>query len=404
MSRTPTSLGAPQILAGQRTATGRHWGSLAGIRSDDLAANSIRGAVDRSGVDDNAVDEVNTEIVNASGEAMGNVARFSSLLAGLPSRSAGLSMNCYCESGLSAFISLTHAVGFGSTRAGVAVGVEVMSGSTWPAAVPAGERYPGALAARHAMRSGEGGPKPLQLEANGTMIEIPEAVRATARKYGTFRGAMDESALRSQQRTGNAWDQGRLADEVVAVATDAVEITSDETFWRESALEGIGRLRGYFPGCPDGTADDSSSVSDGARALFAADAATARHFDPEPLGEVVAAAIAGVAPADYAVGPVPATRKLRARAERSLDDVGLIEINEAFAAQTLACVRELDLDESLQREGGSHCEGPRARKLGHANSHTTGARHASSVHSIRNRVDVCRGGMGVAVLIGNPAA
>lgn len=405
MTRTPATLGAPLILAGQRTPMGRHWGNLSGIRPDDLAASAIRAAVDHSGLHDDAISEVYAGIVNASGEAMGNVARFSSLLAGLSASTSGLSMNCYCGSGLSAFTSLAHAVGFGSAQAGVAVGVEVMSRSTWPVAIPVNERYPGILAGRNAMWSGAGGPQHPELEANGTMIEMPEAVQATARQYGISREEMDEFALRSQQRAESAWDEGRFADEVFSVVTSTGEMTCDETYRRESTLEGLGRLRGYFPGCPDITAGNSSSVADGASALVVADRVTAQQYCLEPLGEVVATAIVGVAPADFALGPVPAIRKLLARADLSLGDIGLVEINEAFAAQTLACVRELGLDESCLNVNGG------AIALGHALGNSGTRILVTLVHEMRRRstrfgiASLCvGGGMGVAVLIRNPAA
>jgi acetyl-CoA acyltransferase len=395
----------PLILAGRRTPMGRHWGSLSGIRPDDLAASAIRNVVDHSGLPDDAIDEVHAGIVNASGEAMGNVARFSTLLAGLPTSTSGLTMNRYCGSGLSAFSSLAHAVGFGSAQAGVAVGVEVMSRSTWPVAIPVNERYPGILSGRNAMWSGAGGPQHPELEANGTMIEMPEGVQETARHYGIRREEMDEFSLRSQQRAANAWDEGRFDDEVFSVATGAGEMTRDETFRSQSTLEALSGLRGYFAGCPDITAGNSSSVADGASALAVADVATARHFGLKPLAEVVATAVAGVAPADFSLGPVPAIRKLLSRAGLSLDDVGLLEINEAFAAQTLACVRELDLDESRLNVNGG------AIALGHALGNSGTRILVTLVHEMRRRsirfgiASLCvGGGMGVAVLVRNPEA
>jgi acetyl-CoA C-acetyltransferase len=384
---------------------GRHWGSLSGIRPDDLAAMAIRATVARSGLEDSEIDEVHAGIVNASGEAMGNVARFASLLAGLSPSTSGLSMNRYCGSGLSAFTTLAHAVGFGSARAGIAVGVEVMSRSTWPVAIPVNERYPGVLNGRNAMWSGAGGPQHPKLEANGTMIEMPEAVQATARKYGISREEMDEFALGSQRRAAQAWDEGRFADEVFPVVTSGGEIACDETLRSDSTLQGLGRLRGYFPECPDITAGNSSSVADGASALSIADKSTAQHFELEALGEVVATSVAGVAPADFALGPVPAILKLLSIADLTLDDVGLVEINEAFAAQTLACARELGLDETRLNVNGG------AIALGHALGNSGTRILVTLVHEMRRRstrfgiASLCvGGGMGVAVLIRNPAA
>ena len=161
---------------------GRFGGSLSQIRVDDLAAEVIRAATARAGLPADQVDEVFAGTVNASGEAMGNLARFAALLAGLPTSVAGVTMNRYCGSGLSAVNALAHSISFASAGAGVAVGAEVMSRSTWPVAIPVGQKYPGPLVGRNAMWSGAGGPQHPALEADGTMIEMPEGAQLVAGK------------------------------------------------------------------------------------------------------------------------------------------------------------------------------------------------------------------------------
>jgi acetyl-CoA acetyltransferase family protein len=393
------------IVSGARTPMGRHWGSLSGIRTDDLAALAIREAVDRSGLPSERIDEVHAGIVNASGEAMGNIARFSSLLAGLPVTTAGVTMNRYCGSGLSAFNSLVHAIGFGSLEAGVALGVEMMSRSTWPVAIPVNQRYPGVLEGRNAMWSGAGGPQHPELEANGTMIDMPPGAQLIANKFGITREEMDAFALRSHQRAARAWDEGRFDDEVFTVVTGSGDFSSDETYRRDSSLERLGRLKSYYEGCPDITAGNASPVSDGATALVVAGARVVDEFGLTPLAEVVATSSAGVTPEEFAIGPVPAIEQLLRRSGLSLDEVGLIEINEAFASQNLACARALGIDEDRLNVNGG------AIALGHALGNSGVRILTTLVYEMRRRgtkfgiASLCvGGGMGVATLVRNGSA
>jgi acetyl-CoA acetyltransferase family protein len=384
---------------------GRHWGSLSGIRTDDVAAMAIRESVARSGLPVERIDEVHAGIVNASGEAMGNLARFSSLLAGLPVTTAGISMNRYCGSGLSALNSLAHAIGFGSVCAGVAVGVEIMSRSTWPVAIPVNERYPGVLAGRNAMWSGAGGPQHPDLEADGTMIDMPPGAQLIASRYHINREEMDAFALRSHVRAALAWDEGRFANEVFTVTASTGDFSCDETFRRDSSLEQLGRLKSYYEGCPDITAGNTSPVSDGASALVVADGFTVDEFGLAPSGEIIGTAAVGVAPSDFSIGPVPAIEQLLSRSGLDVADIGLFEINEAFAAQTIACMRELKIDEERLNVNGG------AIALGHALGNSGTRIVVTLVHEMRRRgtrfgiASMCvGGGMGVAVLIRNPDA
>lgn len=404
MSEAGSTRSGVFILAGARTPMGRHWGSLSGIRTDDLGALAIREVVDRSGLPGDRIDEVHAGIVNASGEAMGNIARFSALLADLPVTTAGVTMNRYCGSGLSAFNSLVHAIGFGSVNAGVALGVETMSRSTWPVAVPVNERYPGVLAGRNAMWSGAGGPQHPELEANGTMIDMPPGAQLIANRFGITREEMDVFSLRSHERAARAWDEGRFEDEVFTVATSSGDFSSDETFRRDSNLERLGRLKGYYEGCPDITAGNASPVSDGATALVVAGARIVDEFGLTPLAEVVATSSAGVAPEEFAIGPVPAIEQLIRRSGLSIDEVGLFEINEAFASQILACARALGIDEERLNVNGG------AIALGHALGNSGARILTTLVYEMRRRgtkygiASLCvGGGMGVATLVRNVA-
>jgi acetyl-CoA C-acetyltransferase len=390
------------IVAGVRTAMGRFGGALSRVRVDDLAAGVIRAAVQRAGLADDQVDEVFAGTVNASGEAMGNVARFASLLAGLPPSVAGVTMNRYCGSGLSAVNALAHSISFGAAAAGVAVGAEVMSRSTWPVAIPAGEKYPGPLIGRNAMWSGAGGPQHPALEADGTMIEMPEGAQFVADKFSFGRSSLDAYALSSHCRAAQAWDSGRFGDEVVAVSTPRGSFEVDETFRRDSSLASLAALTGYYDGCPDITAGNASPVSDGASALVLVGPDVAGTLGGRPFGEIVATASVGVEPALFALGPVTAVRKLLAGTGVSLDDVGLFEINEAFAAQMLVCIDQLGLDPGRVNVNGG------AIALGHALGNSGSRIMVTLVHEMRRRgtrygiAALCVGaGQGIATLVRN---
>jgi acetyl-CoA acetyltransferase family protein len=387
------------VLSSVRTPMGRHEGSLSGVRVDDLASVVIREAVTRARVDPGDVEEVAFGIVNASGEAMGNVARFASLLAGLPVSAAGVSMNRYCGSGLSAVNALAHELAFGGASVGVAGGAETMSRSTWPILKPRGARYVGPIAARDAMWSGAGGPQHPGLEADGTMIEMPEGAQFIALECGITRAEMDAYALESHHRAAAAAEAGRFDEEIIPIPLpDGSMFDADETIRRDTSLERLASLPPYYPGCPDITAGNASSINDGASAMVMA-TANAVPKQTEPLAKVIATAITGTEPKRFAIGPVLAIRKLLARTGLSLDEVGLVEINEAFAAQMLACIRELDLDpERVNVNGG-------AISLGHALGNSGARITVTLLHEMRRRgirygiASLCIGaGQGIATL------
>jgi len=391
---------AAVVLSAVRTPVGRHAGALSSVRPDDLAAVAIRAAVSRAAVAPAAVDEVMIGIVNASGEAMGNVARFASLLAGLPVTTAGLSMNRFCGSGLSAINAMAHAVAFGSVRVGVAGGVESMSRSTWPVLKLANPRYVGPLVARDAIWSGGGGPQHPALEADGTMIEMPEGAQLVAKELGISRAEMDAWAARSHARAAAAWAGGRFSHEVVPVVLpDGTPVDADETVRPDTTMERLAGLRHYHPGCPDITAGNASPINDGASALVIAAEGAAGELGARPLARIVATSAVGIDPAHFALGPAPAIRRLVSKAGVRIEDVDLVEINEAFAAQVIACIRELDLDEERVNVNGG------AIALGHALGNSGSRITVTLLHELQRRggrygiAALCVGsGQGIATL------
>lgn len=367
------------VCSGVRTPVGRHGGGLADVRPDDLLAGVLREAVDRSAVDPERLEEVSVGIVNASGEAMGNVARYSTILAGLPVGVAGMSMNRFCGSGLAAFNALSHAIAVGSVEAGVAAGVESMSRSTWPILKPRNPRYVGAVpGGRDAMFSGAGGPQNPTLEADGTMIEMSEGAQAIAEKHGIGRAEMDAFALRSHERAAAASTGGLFVEEIVPVQLPQGVLETDETIRSDTSLERLGRLSPYDALAPDVTAGNASPVSDGASALVLATGEAARAAG-RPLARVVGTAVAATEPKWFATAPVLAIRKLLERTGVSLDEVNLIEINEAFASQMIACIRELDLDEDRVNVNGG------ALALGHALGNSGTRLTVTLLHEMKRR-------------------
>jgi acetyl-CoA C-acetyltransferase len=396
------SLAMPVVLAAVRTPVGRHAGALSHVRPDDLAAITVREALARSGVSPSDVDEVMLGIVNASGEAMGNVARFAALLAGIPPTAAGLSMNRFCGSGLSAVNALAHSIAFGAVRAGVAGGVETMSRSTWPILKLANPRYVGPLVARDAIWSGAGGPQHPSLEADGTMIDMPEGAQVVATELGISRAEADAWAARSHARAAAAWAEGRFADEVVPVPGPKPSdppVTIDETVRADTTLERLAGLRPYHPAAPDITAGNASPINDGSSAVVLADEAWARSAGLAPMARVIATSAVGIDAAHFALGPVPAIRRLLDGAGLGLDDIDLFEINEAFAAQVIACVRTLGLDEARVNVNGG------AVALGHALGNSGSRITVTLLHELARRggrfgvAALCvGGGQGIATL------
>ena len=329
-----------------RTPIGRFGGALSGVRPDDMAALTIATLMERNphmGWD--ATDDVILGCANQAGEDNRNVARMAVLLSGLPVGVPGTTVNRLCGSGMEAIGLAARAVKAGEADLVVAGGVESMSRApkVMPKATAAFDRtseiYDTTIGWRFVNP---------RLEERFGRDEMPSTAENVAREFGVGREDQDRFALRSHQRAAAAIASGRMADEIVPVAVpqrrgDPVVVDTDEHPRPDTSFEALSTLRVIFP--PDGTvtAGNASGINDGAcAALVASEVAIARH-GLRPLARIRAMAVAGVPPRIMGIGPVPATRKLLDRTGVQLQDIGVVELNEAFAAQSLACLRELGL-------------------------------------------------------------
>jgi 3-oxoadipyl-CoA thiolase len=357
------------VIAAVRTPVGRYGGGLAGIRPDDLAALAIRAAVDRAGVDPAEVEDVYLGCANQAGEDNRNVARMAALLAGLPDSVAGLTVNRLCASGLSAVVGACHAIAAGDGDLFVAGGVESMSRAPLvtakpDAAYPRGDRtlYDTTLGWRFP------NPRLEQLFPLETMGETGENV---AERCGISRDEQDAFALRSQER----WAAADFSDELVP----AGELERDEHPRPDTTAEKLASLKPAFRAGGTVTAGNSSGLNDGAAALVIASEEKARELGADPLGSFVASAVAGVDPRVMGIGPVPAVRKLLARAGVDVAELDVVELNEAFASQSLAVVRELGLDEEKVNPNGG------AIALGHPLGMSGARLVVTLLHELRRR-------------------
>jgi 3-oxoadipyl-CoA thiolase len=346
------------ICAGVRTPFGRHGGALAPVRTDDLAAIPIRSLVDRlPRVDWAALDEVILGCANQAGEDNRNVARMALLLAGLPPQVPGVTVNRLCASGLEAVGQAARAIATGSAELVVAGGVESMSRSPYVLA-----KATAAFGRDQKLEDTTLGwrfvnPELHKRYGTDSMTQTAENV---AREDGVSRGDQDAYALRSQERAERARAAGRLADELVPVKVvhgrETRLVAQDEQPRPGTTLADLARLEPLHGAGTTITAGNASGLNDGACALLlASDAAAARH-GLEPLARVTGMASAGVEPRVMGRGPVPAVRKLLARHGRTLSDYAVVEINEAFAAQVLACTRALGLPDDaphVNADGGA---------------------------------------------------
>jgi 3-oxoadipyl-CoA thiolase len=336
------------ILSAVRTPVGRYGGGLSGVRPDDLAALVVRAAVDRAGIPESELEDVWLGCANQAGEDKRNVARMAVLLAGLPDSVAGVTVNRLCASGLAAIVGACQAVVSGDGDLFVAGGVESMSRAPFAtpkpdAAFPRGDRvmYDTTLGWRF--------PNP-RLQELFPLESMGETGENVAERWAVSREEQDEFALRSQERWLAAAEAGRFDDELVP----AGDLTRDEHPRPGSTLERLAALRPAFRDGGTVTAGNASGLNDGAAAVVVASEERARELGVEPLGAFVASAVAGVDPRVMGIGPVPAVRKLLARTRLEVGDLDLVELNEAFASQSLAVVRELGLDdEKVNVNGGA---------------------------------------------------
>jgi acetyl-CoA acyltransferase len=327
-----------------RTPFGRYGGSLATIRADDLAAIPIAALMTRNAeVDWNALDEVIYGCANQAGEDNRNVGRMALLLAGLPKEVPGCTVNRLCASSMEAVASAARAIKSGEADLVIAGGVESMSRA--PFVMGKGDAAYSRAMKLEDTTMGWRFVNPVMKAKYGTDT-MPETGETVAEEYKVSRGDQDAFALRSQQRAAEALRNGNLAQEIVAVLVPQkkggpTHFSTDEQPRPDSTLEGLAKLKGVVK--PEGTvtAGNASGINDGACAILLASEAGVKRHGLTPRARVVASAAAGVAPRIMGMGPVPATRKLLDKTKLSMDDMNVIELNEAFASQALAVLREL---------------------------------------------------------------
>jgi acetyl-CoA acetyltransferase family protein len=385
------------ILDAVRTPIGRHGGALAGVRTDDLAAGVIGALVQRSpNLDPAAIGDVVFGDSNGAGEDNRNVARMALLLAGVPPSVPGTTVNRLCGSGLEAVISASRAIAVGDHSVCIAGGVESMSRAPWVMLKP--ERgYPRTNETMWSTTLGWRMVNP-RMPANWT-ISLGEGAELLASKYSISREEQDAFAVRSHRQAAAAWDAGRYAGEVVAV--EGIDLARDECIRADSSIEALAKLRPAFRADGTVTAGNASPLNDGAAAVLLADDGGARRAGREPLARIVARAVSAVEPPLYGIGPVAAANTALSRAGIAWKDLAVVELNEAFAAQSLACLREWpDLDpEKVNPNGG-------AIAIGHPIG-CSGARIIGSLaHELRRRgggyglAAICIGvGQGLAVVL-----
>jgi len=363
------------IVGAVRTPIGRHGGSLRSVRPDDLGAVALGALMERTGVPPSEVEDVFFGCANGAGEDNRNVARMSLLLAGFPEEVGGVTVNRLCGSGLDAVAQAARAVMLGEADAYVGGGVESMSRAPW--AVPKPERaFPTGNATMYDTTLGWRFVNPRMEELGhtdslGTTAENLAQERflvtpdedqpeGLAEEYDVSREAQDRFALRSHEKAVAAQDGKRFREEIVPVTVKTRKsetvVEADEGPRRDTSMEKLGKLKPAFKGDGSVTAGNSSSLNDGAAAVLVVSRRYAEAHGLTPLAKVRSIATAGVPPRVMGIGPVPATRKALERAGVSMDEVGLIELNEAFAAQSLAVIHEWGMDpddDRLNPNGGA---------------------------------------------------
>ncbi|MEV6812505.1 acetyl-CoA C-acyltransferase [Micromonospora sp. NPDC051296] len=385
------------VLDAVRTPIGRYGGGLAGVRPDDLAAHVVREIVARSpGLDPARIDDVLLGDANGAGEDNRDVARMAVLLAGLPPSVPGATVNRLCGSGLEAVVGASRAIALGDASICLAGGVESMSRAPWVLTKPE-QGYPRGHETLHSTTLGWRLVNPRMPEQ--WTVSLGEGAEILAERYGITRDAQDEFALRSHQLADRAWHDGGYADEVTLVPDTDVE--RDESIRPNSSLEALGRLKPVFR--PDGTvtAGNSSPLNDGASILLLADAAGAEQSGRAPLARVVSRAVTAIEPHLFGIGPVAAAEEALRRAGIGWDDLDVVELNEAFAAQSLACLAQWpDLDPKIVNpQGGAIALG---HPLGSSGSRILGSL-AWQLHRRgggRGLAAICIGvGQGLAVVL-----
>jgi len=326
------------ISAALRTPVGKHGGSLAGVRPDDLAAVPIKAVVERSGIDPRTIDDVILGCANQAGEDNRNVARMALLLAGLPVEIPGQTVNRLCGSGLQAVAAAAQAIKAGEGEVFLAGGVESMTRAPF-VMLKAGEPWSRKIPEVADTTVGWRFVNP-RLKKDWT-ISLGETAEVVAERYKISRAEQDAFAVESQHRAERALHDCVFTEETVPVPLpDGSLFAKDEYPRPGTTLESVGKLKAAFRKDGTVTAATSSGINDGAAALLV----TAGTTRTEPLARIVTTAVAGVDPSCMGLGPIPATQKALSRAGLTIDQIDLVELNEAFAAQAIACIRELKLD------------------------------------------------------------
>ena len=393
------------ICEGVRTAIGRYGGALAQVRTDDLAAIPLKALRDQFSKSDwESVDEVIFGCANQAGEDNRNVARMASLLSGIPFAVPAMTVNRLCGSGMEAVTVAARAIAAGEISLAIAGGVESMSRAPFvmPKAASAfsrtaeiydttiGWRFPNA--------------RMVKLYGNASM---PETAEKVAEKYKIERDAQDRFALKSQQKAASAQRSGILAEEIIAVNIPGPKgtvksVTEDEHIRADTTIDALAKLPTPFRENGTVTAGNASGINDGACAMFVASQEAAAGFGLKPIARVVGAATAGVEPDYMGIGPIYAVRKLLTRWKISMDDVDVFELNEAFAAQTLAVTRELGLpddSEKVNPNGGAIALGHPLGMSG-ARLVLTAARQLQRIKGRYALASMCIGvGQGIAILL-----
>jgi 3-oxoadipyl-CoA thiolase len=379
------------IVDAVRTPIGRYGGALAAVRPDDLAALVIRALVDRTAIDPGIVEDVILGCANQAGEDNRDVARMALLIAGLPVEVAGLTVNRLCGSGMQAVSSAAHAIAVGDGEVFIAGGVESMSRAPYVMLKPEGAFERGT----HELVDSTLGwrfvnPK---LDARYPAISLGETAECVADEWSVSRERQDAFALESQRRVAAAVGAGRFDGQLVPVTIpqrkgDPVVVARDEHPRPDTTAEGLAKLRPAFRDGGTVTAGNASGINDGAAALLLVEAGRARALGLHPMARVVATAVAGVDPRVMGMGPVPAVRKVLARAGVSAADLDLVELNEAFASQSVACIDELGLDPARVNVNGG------AIALGHP----LGASGARLVTMLVHELVRTRGRYGLAAM------
>ena len=401
MSRDPAR--TPVVVDGLRTPFGRYGGAMKDVRPDDMAAHVIRALVERTGLDPAMIDDVILGAANQAGEDNRNVGRMAALLAGLPIEVAGQTVNRLCGSGLQAVVSAAHAIAYGDGEVFVAGGVESMTRAPFVAAKPSAA-FPRGEQTMFDTTLGWRFTNPRLADAYYP-FSMGETAENVVEQCGVTREEQDAFALTSQKRWADAHAAGRFADEIAPLqvpdgkATRTVD--TDEHPRPATTLESLAALKPAFKRDASGsvTAGNSSGINDGAAAVLVMSESRARDAGLRPMGRMVASAVAGVDPATMGLGPIPASRRALERAGLSVDDLDLVELNEAFAAQAIPVMRELGLDPDKTNVNGG------AIAIGHPLGASGARLTATLLHEMRRRgaryglATMCIGvGQGIAAI------